>query len=976
MCQSLKLLLLTVVLNLSAFSYTFAQTLALWEFDSQTAATTTPTNGNVSIATWSTGTISYTAGTTGGITDKAISTTAFNTPSVNTAKYLEFTISPNANFAMSVNKVSFFDQKSGTGPTSWVLRSNLDGYVSDLNAPSPGATSTTFPASAQSVDLGIDFQNITTSITFRLYAYGASSSAGTWRLDNLAIEGSIYDVSNPIIVTSKSAISFSTITTGTPSVSKSFITSAFVLTSNLTVTPPSGYEISLTESSGYTNLLSFTPSAARVTSKVIYVRLTGASAGNYNGNIALTSPGVPTKNIAMSGSVITQPTRSNIATVRAISSGANVLTGGRVTVATEFGPNQIFIQDNTGGISVYSSSANIGADYGLQLGDSVEVFGYRSSFSGLAQITILTMNKIVASSYNPPALVITQGEMAAHEGKLVSIQNVQFPGTGGNYAANTNYAFGLMPVRILSVGTPASNNIVGSAIQEATGQVTGISGVYNTSLQLYPRSTADFVVGGTGVTDATFADANTLNIVTWNVEWFGHPTEGPTDNALQAANVKSVMTIINADIYQFEEVSDSIGFKNMVATLPGYSCKCSFEYSYSNTTLADAYGQRLCFVYKDAIFSNVTTTPLLREFKNDTTLLPDYPNTRTRFWASGRLPFLLTANVSINGTTRFMGFVGIHGRANTSANAAQDVYDMRKYDVEKLKTVLDASYPNLPFIMSGDFNDDLDQTVAFVPTNISTFTAYINDPSHYSLFTLPLSNAGAKSTTGFTDMIDHIIGSNEMSSAFLTARVGSPQTYITSYGTKTTDHYPVMAKFNLPNVPIIPVELLTFNAYKFDNQMIRLNWATATELNSAFFSIEKSTDGKQFYTIGQVKAAGQSNQKLDYRFDDINTSTENIFYYRLKQVDADGSFKYSKTVAVSLKDKNIKLNVYPNPAKDVLMIDAVNELKIVKIYNFQGVLLQTTTQKAVSLTQLTSGIYILEAEFTEGGISRIKFIKE
>ncbi len=971
-----KLFLLIATLLFYSYSFGFAQTIALWSFDSQTSATTTPANGTASDATWSIGTITYSAGTTGGATDKAISTTGFNTASINTAKYLQFTITPNANFAMSVNSISFFDQKSGTGPTSWVLRSSLDGYVSDLNSPSPSTTSASFPATAQTVELGINFQNITTGVTFRLYAYGATSSAGTWRLDNLAIDGSIYDVSNPIIVASKSSISFSTILTGAPSVSKSFIASAFVLTGALTVTPPTGYEISLTESSGYTSSLVFPQTGGRVASTIIYVRLTGASAGNYNGNITLTSPGVPTKNIAMSGSVINQPTRTDIATIRSRSTGTNVFTGGRVTVATEFGPNQIFIQDNTGGISVYSSSSNIGADYGLQLGDSVEVFGYRSSFSGLDQITILSFNKIIAASYNPPPLVITQAEMAAHEGELVTIQNVSYPGTGGNYAANTNYAFGFLPVRILSSTTPFSNNIVGSAIQSATGHVTGISGVFNNSLQLYPRSIADFTLTGAGVTDANFEDANSLDVVTWNVEWFGHPTLGPSDNTLQAENVKTVISTLHADIYQFEEVSDSVGFKTMVATIPGYSCKCSFEYSYSNTPSNDGYGQRLCFVYKDAVFSNVTTTPLLSEFKNDTTLLPDYPNTRTRFWASGRLPFLLTANVTINGVSRFMGFVGIHSRANTSANDAQEVYDMRKYDVEKLKTVLDANYPNLPFIMSGDFNDDLDETVSFVPTNTSSYIAYINDPARYNLFTLPLSNAGAKSTTGFSDMIDHIISSNEMNAAFLTARVGSPQTYISSYATRTTDHYPVMGKFNLPNVPIVPVELLSFTANRLDNQTVRLTWTTTTELNSAYFSIEKSTDGTYFSPVGQVKAAGHSNRKLDYSFDDTHMSSENIIYYRLKQVDIDGQFKYSKTVAVFKKDKNEKLIVYPNPAKDVLMIEGFDEVKSVKIYNFQGVLVHKSNQKIIPLTGFSSGMYILEAENRGGDTSRIKFVKE
>ena len=971
MNYSHKIFSLIIALLLGLSSSNFAQVLALWEFDNQTTATTTPTNGTVSAAAWSIGTVSYSAGNTSVSTDKAISTTGFNSATLNTAKYLEFTITPNANYAMSLSSLSFFDQKSGTGPTTWVLRSSLDSYASNLNGASLGVTSASFSATPQFLDLGLAFQNITTAVTFRLYAYGGTSSSGTWRLDDLTIEGNIIDVSSSTISTSKSSISFSTIIVGAPSVSKSFIVAGFGLTGDLTVTPPTGYEISLSESSGYTSELNFPQVDGRVTSTLIYVRMTGVSVGVFNSNLALTSPNITTKHITLSGNCIVQPTRTNIATIRNYSSGTNIFTGGRVTVATEFGPNQIFIQDVTGGISVYSGTANLGLDYALQLGDSVEVFGYKSSFNALDQITILSFAKITTSQYIPPALVITQAEMAAHEGELVTIQNIQFPGTGGNYSANNNYAFGLLPVRILSTTTP-SNNIVGSAIQSASGHVTGISGVYGTNLQLYPRSTNDFTVTGAGITDANFQDNNSLDIVSWNIEWFGHPSSGPSDNNLQMENIKTVINTINADIYQFEEVSDSVGFKSMVASLSGYSCKCSPEYSYSNTPTADIYGQRLCFLYKDAIFSNVNAVPLLTAYKNDTTLLPVYPNTRTRFWASGRLPYLLTATVSINGNARYMGFLGIHARANTAANDAVEVYDMRKYDVEKLKTVLDATYPNLPFIMSGDFNDDLDETVANVPTNISTYNSFINDPSHYNLFTRELSKAGAKSTSGFTDMIDHIIGSDEMSAAFVASRVGSPQTYITSFSTKTTDHYPVMAKFNLPNIPVIPVELLSFDAYILDNQNVKLKWTTASERNSDYFDIEKSTDGKTFHFIEKTKAAGYSNQKLEYNYTDIDDSDNKILYYRLKQVDNDKQFQYSKTVSVVKNNKNTKWVVFPNPAKTTLTIDGLSDIKNVRIYNSQGILVHQTNQRLVSVLDFPTGVYILVIENTEGVRSQIK----
>lgn len=949
-----------------------AQTLAQWNFDVNTTATTTPANATVSTATWSAGTMTFPAGHTSASTDKALSTTGFNTAAINTAKYLSFSVTPAANYAIVLNNISFYDQKSGTGPTTWVLRSSLDGYAANLNTPT--ATNTPFADNPNVVELGLDFQNISTAVTFRLYAYGASGSTGTWRVDDLTIEGSLFDVSNPIINTSKPTIAFTTILTGGPSVSSSFIAAGFGLTADLAINAPTGYEISESISTGYTSNLSLPQSSGRVASKVIYVRLTGVNAGNFNGNISLTSAGVPTKTVALSGSVVNQPTRLGIGTIRNMSSGTNVFTGGRVTVATEFAPSQIFIQDNTGGISIYNSSKNIASEYALQLGDSVEIFGFKSSFNSLDQITLLSLTKISTPQYNPVPLVINRSEMAAHEGELVTIQNVAFPGTGGNYAANTNYAFGLLPVRILS--TNGSNTLVGSPIQEATGNITGIAGVYGANTQLYPRFIADLTATGAAITDATFQDANALDVVSWNLEWFGHPSLGPTDNALQATNITTVMNTMNADIFQVEEISDSVGFVNLVAGLSGgYSCKCSFEYSYSNVD-AEPFGQRLCFVYKNSVFSNVNATPLLANFKHDTMLVTNYPSFRSRFWASGRLPYLMTANVTINGVTRLVGFVAVHARANTSSSPAQEIYDMRKYDVEVLKAHLDANYPNLPFIMSGDFNDDLDETVAFVPTNTSTFISYINDATNYNLFTRALSLAGAKSTVGFTDMIDHIIGSNEMSSTFVSTRVGTPQTYITSYASRTTDHYPVMAKFNLGSLPV-PVELLSFSGQLIDKQTVRLNWATASEVNAAYFGIEKSLNGKDFKAIEQVKAVGNSTKRNDYALNDVLLETDKIVYYRLKQVDVNGDFKYSKTITIyNTSSRNNTVKVYPNPAKNTIAVDILTGIKSVNIYNLQGILVKQSRVNEVNISDCAAGIYLLEVENTEGVLSRVKFVKE
>lgn len=76
-----------------------------------------------------------------------------------------------------------------------------------------------------------------------------------------------------------------------------------------------------------------------------------------------------------------------------------------------------------------------------------------------------------------------------------------------------------------------------------------------------------------------------------------------------------------------------------------------------------------------------------------------------------------------------------------------------------------------------------------------------------------------------------------------------------------------------------------------------LEWSTVSEDNSQLFVIEKSTDGLSYSNIGTLEAAGQSEVGKDYRFLDIN-ATKDKTYYRLKQVDLDGTASYSQTVAI------------------------------------------------------------------------------
>ena len=108
----------------------------------------------------------------------------------------------------------------------------------------------------------------------------------------------------------------------------------------------------------------------------------------------------------------------------------------------------------------------------------------------------------------------------------------------------------------------------------------------------------------------------------------------------------------------------------------------------------------------------------------------------------------------------------------------------------------------------------------------------------------------------------------------------------------------------------LPVELLKFTARKKDNTAV-LDWATSTELNNDFFSIERSSDGINFELIGLVKGEGTSSSRVDYTFTDRNPQT-GINYYRLMQTDFNGVFEYLGINVLEFERKG-SAQIFPNP---------------------------------------------------------------
>ena len=181
----------------------------------------------------------------------------------------------------------------------------------------------------------------------------------------------------------------------------------------------------------------------------------------------------------------------------------------------------------------------------------------------------------------------------------------------------------------------------------------------------------------------------------------------------------------------------------------------------------------------------------------------------------------------------------------------------------------------------------------------------------------------------------------------------------------------------------VPVNLLTFNAYSTDNQMVQLSWATGSEINSEAFDVERSSNGMTFEPIGAVKAQGTTQMATHYQFKDAVPQAVN--YYRLRMVDQDGSYTYSDVRKVELSEKlesNIDLlSVYPIPAVSDITINWKGNglIQTIYVYNTIGELVKTidalqTESYKVDLSNWKQGIYFAEVISTEGQSSQTKIL--
>ncbi|XWN35925.1 MAG: T9SS type A sorting domain-containing protein [Balneola sp.] len=503
--------------------------------------------------------------------------------------------------------------------------------------------------------------------------------------------------------------------------------------------------------------------------------------GTFQGNITISSnaDNASSFSLTLNGEGFVDGDVISIVDARQLQLGTRVTVAGRVTVANQFG-GPLYMQDATAGIAVFWEPLHAAAE----IGDSIQVSGPLTVFKGgvpgpdedfLLQISdteeddnvVFEVFDAEKKEVTPRIVNLEQLNMEANEGQLVVVQNVTIDHSGA-FQGNQNYdiadGVGAAEMRIDN-----NTNLVGANAPEQPSNIIGVIGQFGGTYQLLPRFTEDV-----GVEEVTYpgdevSKDQTLDVVTWNIEWFGDAGNGPEDDDLQLRNVITVVETIDADIYALQEISSPNRFNALLDSLEGYG---GFLADFSQT-------QETAYLFKRATIDSL-----------DSATLSSSDGFTQSNWANGRYPLMFRFMADINDEQQEVYAFNIHAKATVNDPASD--YNQRLVASGEMKEYLDRNFADKNVIFLGDYNDEILESI--VNSNDSPYKNF-DDDSEYTIVTKSLEENGFTSRSS-TSMIDHITFSSELSDDYFagTERVENPF-YVGSFLSETSDHFPVWMRF-------------------------------------------------------------------------------------------------------------------------------------------------------------------------------------
>ena len=303
-------------------------------------------------------------------------------------------------------------------------------------------------------------------------------------------------------------------------------------------------------------------------------------------------------------------------------------------------------------------------------------------------------------------------------------------------------------------------------------------------------TTTGFSRTGPDLSASSLHPDHSLDVVNWNIAWFGG-VNGPVNLDLQVENARIVMDSLGADLYMLQEIVDTARLGLLTRSLLNgpydYIVASYASNTTTNTNTTWRNAQKLAYVYRRSLFSNIHT----RGYTSSA------GNTNRINWASGRYPFLMDAQVTVNGITKRVLFFNIHAKAELGET---NDYFRRLGAANLLYDSLTTMFPTQHLLVAGDFNDDLDETISKVAgTTLPPYFQFMEDSVNYTALSYWNTLRGENSFIGFPNVVDHAIASNEMAldyHAYSCILRREALNWVNQYRDSLTDHLPLVSRFD------------------------------------------------------------------------------------------------------------------------------------------------------------------------------------
>ncbi len=344
-------------------------------------------------------------------------------------------------------------------------------------------------------------------------------------------------------------------------------------------------------------------------------------------------------------------------------------------------------------------------------------------------------------------------------------------------------------------------------------------------------------------------DSKVITTCSWNLKWFGAPTNCGCDTSLSRRNATSMLKEIDADVIALQEVVSIAQLEKMTADLgPKYSYVVSGYGSQITDTNAAGYAnvQKLAYVFNNQKLTKQGVFGLLRS----TYPVQQGNGSPYYYFASGRWPY--TLSLKVNSTNEVFEFVNLHAKAFASSTD----HNRRAGGAKIMTDSLNAHLPNAKIIILGDYNDLLEG---------ATTNGFTTSPYDYLMdngfkgITLPSQFPGETTYLGSTpSLIDNYVVSNEAYPSYIpnaTVILREADFSIPNFKNTTSDHLPVLSFFRINTTTEISDQKIerSFSLVQPNQQELRI---IVPELYSKQIKITIfSFDGKQIFqkTYNQTK---------------------------------------------------------------------------------------------------------------------------